>query len=339
MIRHEIASNSLYVETNARTPDGVINVTGFAKQTRLHILNKDTPIIAYCRERIEMRILVLFALVILALNGCSWYAYTNTRLTSGEEPKLKAAFRITEDRGSNQKVLVVLALSGGGSRAAYWSASVMLKLSDAFRKEGLDLLREVDAISSVSGGSLPAAYYAISRDTDDNSHHVISDQVWDRNTVKDLMSRNYIYRWIGNWFWPHNILRFWFTAYDRTDIMATVFADNLYHEKSTRRHLKFKDLNNERPYLIINSTNSTASESPSPSGGSMCFEGSDDDKQFGCIFTFTVEQLDKIKADLGDYEIARAVMASATFPGAFNLMTLWDYRNSMYLHFVRYLIY
>src|SRR2546430_13672047 len=35
-----------------------------------------------------------------------------------------------------------------------------------------------------------------------------------------LFRSNYIARWIGNWFWPLNIAKFWLTAFDRTDIMA-----------------------------------------------------------------------------------------------------------------------
>src|SRR5204863_4300210 len=48
---------------------------------------------------------------------------------------------------------VGIAISGGGSRSANYSAAVMFEL------QRLGLLEKVDAISSVSGGSLTAAYY------------------------------------------------------------------------------------------------------------------------------------------------------------------------------------
>ena len=76
-------------------------------------------------------------------------------------PASRATFDIRDDRGEKD-VLVLLALSGGGSRAAYFSGAVMLRLQQVFTD--LDLLQEVDVISAVSGGSLPAAYYAVSRD-------------------------------------------------------------------------------------------------------------------------------------------------------------------------------
>src|SRR5205085_12584403 len=50
---------------------------------------------------------------------------------------------------------VGLALSGGGSRSANFSASCMFQL------ERLGLLEKVDYISSVSGGSLTGAYYCL----------------------------------------------------------------------------------------------------------------------------------------------------------------------------------
>ncbi|MDB5322985.1 MAG: uncharacterized protein JWN40_4616, partial [Phycisphaerales bacterium] len=57
---------------------------------------------------------------------------------------------------------VGLAISGGGSRSANFSAAVMFEL------QRLGLLEKVDAISSVSGGSMTAAYYCLSADRDWN---------------------------------------------------------------------------------------------------------------------------------------------------------------------------
>jgi len=74
----------------------------------------------------------------------------------------------------------------------------MLRLQDVF--EDIDLLKEIDLISSVSGGSLPAAYYCISMDPGATKGAVKSNRLWDNSTVKRLMARNYLYKWIGNWF-------------------------------------------------------------------------------------------------------------------------------------------
>jgi len=114
------------------------------------------------RQWLGLSLLVLFFLAIIP--GCTKrYAYWNSPIspTSDDISRPKhASFNIKDNRG-NQDVLVMLALSGGGSRAAYFSAEVMTKL----QQDGdLDILKEVDVISSVSGGSLPAAYYAITAD-------------------------------------------------------------------------------------------------------------------------------------------------------------------------------
>jgi NTE family protein len=267
-----------------------------------------------CRNSI--RTIIAYSLSALFVAGCASFSSTNKSETSYQSPVRLAQFKIERDRGSSDNVLMVLALSGGGSRAAYLSAMTMLRMEKVFAGEGIDLLKEIDVVTSVSGGSLPAAYYAISQDTAPGSVPARSGRVWDEKTVQDLMSRNYVRRWVGNWFWPDNILKYWFTAYDRSDIMAQTFADNLYDTSILGTDLSFQDMNPERPYLIINATNAT-------------------EDQMGETFTFTSDDFSRfLKSDIYTYEIARAVMASAAFPSVFNYMTLRDYRTNdkKYLH-------
>jgi hypothetical protein len=98
-------------------------------------------------------------------SGCTSYSHTNEPLAAERGPqgaRLRSTFSVDGQRG-NPRVLMFLALSGGGSRAAYFSASTMLKLQTVF--PDVDLLEEVDVVSSVSGGSLTGALYAASRDT------------------------------------------------------------------------------------------------------------------------------------------------------------------------------
>ncbi len=256
--------------------------------------------------------------VAICVNGCgafSQFSHTNIKLV---EPivKSKASFTVSKDRGNNQKTLVILSLSGGGSRAAYFSASIMLALENVFKQDKLNLLEEVDIISSVSGGSLPAAFYVTSKDIDDESEKMKFTRTWDQQTVTNLMSKNYRQKWLGNWFWPTNIIKFWFTAFDRSDMMAQTLADNLFDMKFYGFDLKFKDINQTRPNLVLNSTNGTTGD-------------------FSSIFTFTQEHFEtKINSDIDEYEISRAVMATASFPGAFNYMTLKDFRSDedKYVH-------
>ncbi|HHO69122.1 MAG TPA: patatin-like phospholipase family protein [Gammaproteobacteria bacterium] len=241
--------------------------------------------------------------LLILLSACSTTnSHTNLKSTATPGPPIKTRLAIDDSR-SRDGTLFILALSGGGSRAAYLSTRVMFRLQNLYAADGLDMLSRVDAISSVSGGSLPAAYYAISTDPGEPRLH---GRVWEEQRVGRLMRKNYIARWFGNWFWPYNIGRFWFTAYDRTDIMAQTFADNLFDDASSGRDLTLADINPERPWLVLNATNGT--------------EG-----QFGEPFTFTGEDFARLGSDAASYELSRAVMATATFPAVFNYMTLRNY--------------
>lgn len=270
---------------------------------------------------------ILLALT-LCLQGCGVIplnSHTNQPSSGAAAPET-ASTAVSALRGQ-QDVMVILALSGGGSRAAYFSTKVMLEL------ERLQILEEVDAIAAVSGGSLAAAYYAV---TDNGSDPKSRYRPWPGKEKRTLekMRKNYIARWFGNWFWPHNIARFWFTKYDRTDIMAQTFADNLFDQRGLGKDYKLSDLNPERPYLVLNATNATegvVTQEVAERGRydaksrELISSQTNDNREFGEPFRFTKEYFDSIDSDLGSYSLARAVMATATFPAVFNYMTLRDY--------------
>lgn len=115
--------------------------------------------------RIGCQVLLTSLSGILALTGAgckSVYSSANRSLQAGRvAPDCRATSDIQQPRGEKD-VLVILCLSGGGSRAAWFSASTMLRLERV--EDKINLLHEVDVISSVSGGSLAAAYYCVSRD-------------------------------------------------------------------------------------------------------------------------------------------------------------------------------
>jgi len=218
---------------------------------------------------------------------------------------------------------VALAISGGGSRAAIFSAATMFEL------QRYGLLNQVDLLSCVSGGCLTAAYYALSCDNPDDpktcpqTTNGAKRFAWTEAEVYPLLQRRFLWRWFGNWFWPTNMLKFWFTHYDRTDIMAETISNNLYdHSILDNNQFTFRDLNPGRPNIAINATNVVPY---SPSGDPVDGPGR-------YYFTFTPEQFRDINSDLGRFPIAYAVMASATFPGAFNYITLRDFRKQNYIH-------
>ncbi len=334
---------------------------------------------------------LIFLSLLVWLSGCAWGAYSNKKSDESIKPISRASFNIEQDRGDDL-ALVILSLSGGGSRAAILAAKVMLKLQQVYKD--IDLLQEVDVISSVSGGSLTAAYYCLSMNPDDfrivrvfsepsfenlskelkdlktigeldydtskkllkfkgkmsekqrtdlsncfpndlrsqkkvyllyqlSQKKVKSRRRWDEKRVEKVIKKNYTARWVGNWFWPHNILLYWTTAYNRSNIMARTFADNLYDVGydwdniiTPWRYgddLDFKDLNQERPYLVINSTDNTEPL---------------DSQSSENIFTFTSENFfEELKSDINEYPIAHAVVASAAFPAVFNYVTIKNYNE------------
>src|SRR5262249_33956933 len=144
------------------------------------------------------------------------------------------------------------------------------------------------------------------------SHGCASQRDWDYATVRDLMTRDYDLRLLGNLFWPTNVALYWTTAFDRGDIMAQTFADNLFDCKkigmSYGRDLTFADLNPARPLLILNSTNGTDDPRPEASGGDPAKHA----PGYGNVFTFTREDfVDELRSDLSKFPIAAAVMSSA----------------------------
>src|SRR5207244_13223798 len=73
---------------------------------------------------------------------------------------------LTADRDNGDDLFVILAFSGGGTRAAAFSFGVMEGLREVTYGSGRrPLLQDVDVIAAVSGGSFTAAYYALFRDT------------------------------------------------------------------------------------------------------------------------------------------------------------------------------
>ncbi len=277
----------------------------------------------------------LVALILAALTGCGVIPYTkdaNKEMAQpGQVEYSQASFMLRDARfvktakahldcspKKHKDVLVLLALSGGGSRSALFSALSMYEMQD-LRLNDSNLLSEVDLISAVSGGALPAAYYAISEDPPGSDVrneclHAYSGRKWDKNTVIELMTKDYRDRGLANWISPGNFLLYWFTTYNRSDIMAETLDNNLFTTVPSDKSIQFGNLNPARPNLVINATLANKD----PTGGYA----------FGQPFTFTDEDFGRIGSSLDDYKLSRAVMASAAFPGAFNFMTLRNYRTS-----------
>ncbi len=166
-----------------------------------------------------------------------------------------------------------LAISGGGSRAAVFGAAVMLEL------DRLGLLRQVDAISAVSGGTMPAALYALDGRRD----------IWFRQDVLDRVGYDFQGAILRGWAAPWQVLKSWFSDDARPQIVIDLLDRELFHGAT------YGDLNPERPKLLLNATNALTGEP----------------------IVFSEEVFANLNRAAAVFPVSRAVYMSASYPGVF----------------------
>lgn len=179
---------------------------------------------------------------------------------------------------------VGVALSGGGSRAANFSAAVLEEL-DTF-----DLVRKSNVISSVSGGGLAGAYYALN----------VPKVDWPllREKLGTDFLGVFLRKWAMPWHWPSIV----FTDETRADVMADVFDDVLFSKKS------YQDLPKGAPIFLANATDITA-------GGKRV--------------VFSNEYfLSELGSSLASMRIAIPVATSAAFPGVFDSVVFERFKRN-----------
>ncbi len=260
-------------------------------------------------------------LLLGALAGCSTMnAYYNeplpeTRVTPAAGPAQPGEVGLqpiwADEPGCFQRArpwgpdVLAVTLSGGGSRAAVFGAAVMLELQD------VGALDSVDLVSSVSGGSLAAALYGLSRDpgAPESGAGEPKSIVWSRDVVIKMTSTDLLAPWIWRWLRPDSIAKYWFTAYDRTDLFVDTLNSKLLSGLGKEGgYPTFADLNPQRGTLILNATNFTQARSTD-------------------VFTFTPWDFKTVlNSDICSYDVARGVSASAAFPGVLQYSTLRDFR-------------
>ncbi|HQQ73897.1 MAG TPA: patatin-like phospholipase family protein, partial [Pseudomonadales bacterium] len=176
---------------------------------------------------------------------------------------------------------IILAFSGGGTRAAALSYGVMQELRDigiASKGQQVRLLDEVDLISSVSGGSFTSAYYGL-----------YGDDLF-KNYESDFLRTSVQSSLIGNLLSPSYWFHAMFSGINRTDMAVEYYDRTIFHGKT------FADIPlDKRPFIEINAT----------------------DLQAGAHFSFTQGYFDLLCSDLQKYPLARAVTSSSGVPIAF----------------------
>jgi len=238
---------------------------------------------------IHRLVLAVFALAILGCGIGVLNAAKNDPAAMHDHRSLPRATIKLDPTAARSKAFFGIAMSGGGSRAANFSAAILTQL------QARDLLKHVSAISSVSGSSLTAALYGVH-----------GDQFWTEATeMRRHLRTNFELLWAWRLWLPQNFIRGVLTAYDRSDVMASVFDSKLF------KGATFRQLKADGPAILINASSFTT----------------------GRRFVFTDETFAALNSRLDTYPIAYAVMASAAFPGVFPNVTLHDYSIAKDQHY------
>lgn len=137
------------------------------------------------------------AVVILAvaLTSCSTFQYSAVGNKAKPRAVNNTLYNTSQPHVSPQgRTIVGLAVSGGGSRAAYLTAAILreihrsdIRISTYADDPKGDLLGQLDFVSAVSGGSLSATYFALNADALQKSGH--DSEPWHR--YMDKISINF----------------------------------------------------------------------------------------------------------------------------------------------------
>jgi predicted acylesterase/phospholipase RssA len=205
-------------------------------------------------------------------------------------------YKVVRETPTPGKPFVLLAFSGGGTRAAAFAFGLMealekVEYTPKGSTESRKLLDDVEIISSVSGGSFTAAYYALF------PKHFFND------FPKEVLYRNIQGELVMKLFNPYNWFRLVSPDFSRIDMAAEYYDKEIFHEKTFADILK--QPKGSIPFLMLNATDISITHR----------------------FEFTQDQFDLLCSDLSGVSVARAVAASSNFPVAFAPLTVDIYKE------------
>jgi NTE family protein len=236
------------------------------------------------------RTIVVLAAAAGALAGCAHWP-ENAALAKADP---RAGYRLENVKRPNQSedLLLFLAFSGGGTRAASLSYGVLEELARTevtMAGAPRRLLDEVDVISAVSGGTFPATYYALR-----------GDRIFQEFEGK-FLKRNIEGALAGRVLSPRNWFRLPSGTFNRSDVAAELYDDTVFD------HATYADLmKSGGPFVVVNGADVTT----------------------GARFPFTQETFDVLCSDLSRYPIARAVATSSALPPLLYPITLRNHAGT-----------
>jgi len=214
-------------------------------------------------------------LALLLVSGCASRGVIDN--DPQETSDTEAGYSIRSGGGSDWgsgEIGLMLALSGGGTRAAALAYGVLEELRDT--KVVVDgqprrLLDEIDLISSVSGGSFTAAYYGLNGDR-------VFDDFEDRFLRRNIQGQ--LIRGLLN---PLE----WLSSAGRTEMAIKLYEEEVFAGAT------FDDMKREgSPLVLINAS----------------------DLGYGVRFSFVQDYFNLLCSDISTFPVARAVTASSAVP-------------------------
>ena len=243
------------------------------------------------KRLLHIQPLLILALFIL-LAGCATRP-VNLPITETDPSKgYRFATRAEKEKQTEKEKenLVILAFSGGGTRAAAFSYGVLEFLRDTEvvgpNGEKLRLLDQVDIITGVSGGSFTALAYGL-----------YSDKLFDEYEQR-FLKRNVQGEIVSRTFNPANWGKLWSTGWGRSELAAELYDEILFDGAT------FGDLDRGDGPLIITSAT---------------------DISTGSRFIFGQRIFDIICSDLNSVPLSRAAAASSAVPVVLSPVTINNY--------------
>lgn len=270
----------------------------------------------------------------LVLSGCSIFG-TNLLIYTQDEPQLNH-YELLDDG----EFFLAVAVSGGGSRSAVWSAAVFRELFEQVKlPDGRSILDEIDYISCVSGGSVSSAYYCINKPDMDTTHEEEYALFFERY-LKDMRSNieaAIFYR-------PLNWYRIFLEPPEKAFFLKWHFEKEFYGT-TTFDELYSKQAQGLCPTLIVNTTHMDSGAKflfttippdelrITPEEEAEGFEYFMDTGILRSNILFEEGILETlfcrdIGVDIGEIEVSRAVVASSAVPLVFGPLLIEDETRS-----------
>lgn len=229
-----------------------------------------------------------FVVSLLLLSGCATRP-VNPRLSSVDQSKPHFMERRGQSAAQGDS-LVVLAFSGGGTRAAAFSYGVLetLRRTEVVASTGqrARLIDQVDIITGVSGGSFTALAYRL-----------YGDKLFDEYETR-FLKRDVQGELVGRTLNPFNWPALASTGWGRSEMAADLYDEILFNGAT------FADLQKtDGPFIAVTAT----------------------DIQSGSRVAFVPTNFEILCADLGALRIARAAAASSAVPVVLSPLTINKY--------------